>query len=217
MPPELEERVMDYTKKKLSAKRFKHVERVVATIEEIAAARQLPVADCRMIGWLHDCAKEEPRNVFLSLVHRGLIYVDRETMEQPSLWHGFHAAHIGRKVFGIDNQALLEAVSYHPTGAPGLSAEGLALFVADYAEPGRPMAWTREIREQACQNLVAAAKRVCQEKIYYVLKKGKKLHSRSIDFLKSLSVEGETLPDFSGGHGKNGISDDPGEGTGRER
>lgn len=212
----LEERVREYTQRQLSAKRFKHVERVVATIEEIAIAQGLSVPNCRLVAWLHDCAKEEPKAVFLSLVHRGLIYVDRETMEQPSLWHGFHAAHIGRRVFGIENQALLDAVSYHPTGAPGLSAEGLALFVADYAEPGRPMSWAGEIREQASRDLVAAVKRVCQEKIYYVLKKGKKLHSRSIDFLKSLSAEGEAPPDFSGYQRSDEAFEDPYEGADSE-
>ena len=81
----------------------------------------------------------------MGLVRRRLIILDPETYEQPSLWHGYHAAHIGQRAFGIESPALLDAVRFHTTGTPGLSREGLALFVADYSEPGRPMTWAPEM------------------------------------------------------------------------
>ena len=182
----LEERIMQYTRGKISPKRLAHVERVVATIDEIARYNDLSVTDCRVIGWLHDCAKDEPRTAFLDLLRRGLLSIDAETYEQPSLWHGFHAAYIGQRAFGIESPALLDAVRYHPTGSPNLSPEGLALFVADYSEPGRPMTWTPEIREQAKRDLSGAALRVCREKIRFVESKGRKPHSRSLAFLECL-------------------------------
>ncbi len=180
---------MQYTRGKLSPKRFGHAERVVAVIEEIARYNDLSLEDCRVIGWLHDCAKEENKSVFLGLLRRGLLSLDTETYEQPSLWHGFHAAYIGQRAFGIESPSLLDAVRYHTTGTPGLSREGLALFVADYSEPGRPMTWAPEIREQAKTDLSGAALRVCREKIRFVLAKGRKPHSRGIAFLESLEAE----------------------------
>jgi predicted HD superfamily hydrolase involved in NAD metabolism len=185
----LEERVMEYTRAKLSLKRFRHVERVVATIAVIAQQNDLSVKDCCLIGWLHDCAKEEPPTRFQELLRRRLVSIDQETLEQPGLWHGYHAAYIGDRAFGIHSKDLLDAVRYHPTGLPNLSPEGLALFVADYAEPGRPMKWTAEIRKQARTDLLAAALRVCREKVDYVVAKGRKPHSRSLDFLEYLKDE----------------------------
>lgn len=180
---EIEEKVMRHARKKLSEKRLGHVERVVAVLDEIAQARSLPLQDCRIAGWLHDAAKEEGREVFLDLVRTGRVQVDEETLGTPSLWHGFHASYWGEQEFGIDSNDILDAVRFHPTGAPGLAEIGLALFVADYTEPGREIRGTGEIREQAKSDLPGAALRVVREKIAYISnKKGKAPHSRSLAF-----------------------------------
>ncbi len=184
----LEERIMNYSMSRLSPKRFAHVERVIATLEEIAPATEASLPECRVAGWLHDCAKEESREMFLDLLAHGAIELDEETRDQPNLWHAYHAAFIGTHVFGIDSEDILQAVRYHPTGAPNLSAVGMTLFVADYAEPGRPMSWTREIREQAKEDLLGAALRVCREKIRYVTGKGREPHSRSLAFAEWLEA-----------------------------
>lgn len=185
---ELEERIMNYSKDRLSAKRFAHVERVVATLEEICPPAEVSLPDCRLAGWLHDCAKEESKEMFLDLLAHGSIDLDEETRNQPNLWHGFHAAFIGNQVFGIESEDILDAVRFHPTGAPNLSPVGMALFVADYSEPGRPMSWTREIREQAKADLFGAALRVCREKIRYLLGRGREPHSRSFAFAEWLEA-----------------------------
>jgi predicted HD superfamily hydrolase involved in NAD metabolism len=185
---ELEEKIMNYTRIRLSAKRFGHVERVVAAIESLAGDHGLPASDCRLVGWLHDCAKEDPKSAFLDLVASGKVELDPETMALPNLWHGYHAAWIGKEEFGIESTDLLDAVRYHPTGSPELSSVGLALFVADYCEPGRPMPWTREILAQARTDLLAAATRVCREKIRYLHTKGRPPHTRSVAFLDWLEA-----------------------------
>jgi predicted HD superfamily hydrolase involved in NAD metabolism len=184
----LEEQMMKYARMKLSAKRFAHVERVVAAVDDIARANSLPVEDCRIAGWLHDCAKEEPRSAVLHLVGEGKLDLDEETMGQPKLWHGYHAAQIGHDLFGITSGEILDAARYHPTGSPGLSPLGLALFVADYTEPGRALDGTALIREQANTDLPGAAMRVSREKIRYVLSKGRQPHSRSVAFLQWLEA-----------------------------
>ena len=185
----IEERLMRFARRKLSEKRLEHVEGVVRTIDELAGSAKLSRPACRSIAWLHDCAKEEPRETFLELVRSKEIALDAETMEAPQLWHGFHAAYWGRTRFGIEREELLEAVKFHPTGAPQLSLEGVALFVADYVEPGRPIEGAREIRELARDDLLKAALRVAEEKIAYVEKKGRKPHSRSLAFRDWLAAQ----------------------------
>ena len=179
---ELEETVMRHTRERLSEKRFGHVQRVVETIDEIAWTNGLSCSDCRLIGWLHDSAKQEPEEDFLDLVDRGEIDLDEETRANPKLWHGFHAAYWGRTQFGIDREDLLDAVRFHPTGSPGLTPEGIALYVADYAEPGRSMNGTEQIREQAKKSLYSAVLRVVDAKLAYIKGKGRTPHSRSLAF-----------------------------------
>jgi predicted HD superfamily hydrolase involved in NAD metabolism len=188
-----EETIMRYARKKLSGKRLEHVARVVEAIDDIAGANGIPSLDCRIAGWLHDSAKEEKRETFLGLVESGKIELDEETFQIPSLWHGFHAAYLGSSEFGIESEEILDAVRYHPTGAPGLGKIGLALFVADYSEPGRGIEGAGQIREQAKSDLLDAALRVVEEKIGYIENtKGKKPHSRSLafrDWLQSGAVD----------------------------
>jgi len=178
----LEEELMRYARENLSDQRFGHVERVVETIDRIALAHGLSCEDCRTVGWLHDSAKQRPKEEFPRLVDEGRIEIDEETLRVPKLWHGYHAAYIGQSEFGIDRHELLDAVRFHPTGAPGLGGVGLALFVADYAEPGRPMEHTEEIRQEATRSLVPAALRVVNEKLAYLSRKGRIPHSRSLAF-----------------------------------
>ena len=191
---ELEEEIMRYTRQKLSGKRFGHVERVVRLVDDIARANDLSGAECRVAGWLHDATKEERRETVLELVETGAIELDEETFETPSLWHGFHAAFLGKRDFGIESEEILDAVRYHPTGAPGLGNVGLALFVADFTEPGRDIGGIDRIREQAKSDLPGAALRVVREKIEFIEnKKGKTPHSRSLafrDWLLSSTVSG---------------------------
>ncbi|MCB9769494.1 MAG: bis(5'-nucleosyl)-tetraphosphatase (symmetrical) YqeK [Candidatus Omnitrophica bacterium] len=189
---EIEKMVREFTESRLSATRLEHVRRVVETIETVATARDLDVIQARTAAWLHDAAKEEKKGSFKDLVERGEIEIDEETFETPKLWHGFHAAYWGRTKFAIDNEDLLEAVRYHPTGAPGMSDYGQALFIADYCEPGREIPGTAEIVETAKSDLNAAALRVVEEKIRYVREnKGKEPHSRSIAYRKWL-IDGQS-------------------------
>ena len=165
------------------------MERVVSTVDEIAAANGLYRQDCRNVGWLHDLAKEEPVSAFQDLLDQGEIRLDPETLEQPNLWHGFHAAYWGSTRFGISDADLLEAIRYHPTGSPEFSPTGLALIVADYCEPGRPLENTAGICEQAKTDLFGAALRVAREKVKFVLEKGKEPHSRSLAFVDWLEKQ----------------------------
>ena len=159
------------------------------TIGPIAEAHGLDKQKAITAAWLHDCAKEEPKSSFRKLVRNGEIEIDDETYGCPKLWHGFHAAYWGRTRFQIDDENILQAVRYHPTGAPGMSGYGQALFVSDYCEPGRGLEGTSEIARLAEHDLIAAALEVVNRKIDYIRQKGKKPHSRSIAYRDWLLAE----------------------------
>ncbi len=175
----VEKMIQEFTKKRLSSKRFSHVERVVETIEPIACEHGLDPVQARTAAWLHDCAKEESKSSFRELIEKGKIDIDPETLDCPKLWHGYHAAYWGEARFEVANDELLDAVRYHPTGDAGLSDYGHALFIADYCEPGRGLEGTAKIIELAKDDLKVAALKVVEQKIEYIRGKGKEPHSRS--------------------------------------
>jgi len=190
----IEEKVMRFAQQRLSRERFGHVERVVSTIDSLAEVHGFDRSACRTVAWLHDSAKEEPREDFLGLVDGGRLEIDPESFDIPKLWHAFHAAYWGKEKFGIDREDLLDAVRYHPTGAPNLGFEGLALFIADYAEPGRPMEWAGEIRRQAEVDIHDAALRVVNEKMKYLKAKGRTPHTKSLAFRDWLETRKQIPP-----------------------
>jgi predicted HD superfamily hydrolase involved in NAD metabolism len=182
MNPEILEQVQDYVRQRLSSGRLAHTIRVVGTVQTIAKRHNLDMDECSLAAWLHDAAKEEPRAAFEGLLRNRQILLDAETISQPKLWHAFHAGYLGRVIFGIESDEVYDAVCYHPTGAPGLGKVGLALFVADYSEPGRSMRDTGDILSMAEKNLYEASFRVAEEKIRYLVGKGREVHSRAMAF-----------------------------------
>ena len=63
----------------------------------------------------------------------------------PALLHGPLAAELCREKFNISD-AVYEAIYWHTTGRPGLGRLGQALYVADFAEPGRRFEQAAEAR-----------------------------------------------------------------------
>lgn len=180
---DLEETVSTYVSQAVSKRRWQHIQGVVDTISLIAQAHRLSEQHCRLAAWLHDAAKEQPREAFQELVKGNQIMIDPESFANPKLWHGYHAAWLASKQFGILDEDILEAVRYHPTGTPGWGVVGLALFVADFAEPTRDISEAEGVRSVVRENLVLAAFQVAQKKLDYIKTKGKQPHSRGVAFL----------------------------------
>ncbi len=95
---------------------------------------------------------------------------------------------------GIEDESILRAIRYHPTGAPDMDRLGLVLFVADYTEPSRDYPGARELRRLALEApLEDTAVCVCRNKIEYVQGKGRTVHSRSLRALESLERRSKEL------------------------
>ncbi|WP_245630164.1 bis(5'-nucleosyl)-tetraphosphatase (symmetrical) YqeK [Alicyclobacillus acidiphilus] len=143
-------------KRTLSVQRFQHVEGVVASAEQLAQKYGVSVRKARTAAWLHDLAREWPREQLLSTVRTFPLPDGFEDV--PALLHGPIAAHIGKTQFGILEEDILDAVRYHTTGRPNMTPLDLVLFVADAIEPGRTYGGVEEIREASQRSLEEAAR-----------------------------------------------------------
>ena len=174
---------------RLSDKRYDHTLRVAETAERIASIDGLDPAKARLAGVLHDLARETHGDELLRIAAETGIPVGESEREKPMLLHGPVAAELAKADLGVTDEAILESVRVHTTGAPGMGPLSLAVFVADKIEPGREGEWVEELRALAEGDLRRAARESLASSISYTEGRGRTVHPRSREALKWLEGE----------------------------
>ncbi|MDD3958472.1 MAG: bis(5'-nucleosyl)-tetraphosphatase (symmetrical) YqeK [Candidatus Izemoplasmatales bacterium] len=110
-------------------KRLRHTQSVVAFALSLGAAHHADLDKVEAACWLHDVAKNRVPSP------------DDETFDADA-WpeathHARHAAIFARTELGITDPDILDAITYHTTGRPGMSLIEKIVFVADHIEPHR--------------------------------------------------------------------------------
>ena len=121
----------------LSNRRLEHSLGVSQTAAALALRYNLDTAKAELAGLLHDCARDMGESTLLE-VARGLgITITPEDEATPILLHGPVGAMMARDSFGVTDLNILNAISLHSTGAPGMGPLERVVFMADKIEPGR--------------------------------------------------------------------------------
>lgn len=154
-------------------------------------ARERDVLMCA--GILHDIAKDLPENEVRALCARGGI----EYSTSPTLHEDTGAAFIAEKyatVLGDLTPDVVSAVSKHTTGGEPMSMCDMALFIADFTEPGRKYKnciMAREYIHAECEKiekndraaaellLARAVYDICRETIAHLIDKGAEIDPRT--------------------------------------
>jgi predicted HD superfamily hydrolase involved in NAD metabolism len=123
---------------RLPAKTVRHVESVAALAMDVAGRVGVSVAAAGTAGLLHDLCKAVPNAEQLALAERHGLAVSETQRRNPKLLHGHTAAEEARRLFGVEDEEVLEAIRWHTTGRPGLGLTGQVLYFADFSEPLRP-------------------------------------------------------------------------------
>lgn len=157
---------------RLPGKTFRHVCSVTETMAEFGRALGLSETHVIQAGLLHDYCKPMKPHKLLAEAERLNLNIREEQRAAPGLLHGPVAAEICREKFGLGAE-VYEAIEWHTTGKPGLGRVGLALYVADYAEPLRDRPEADEARAIfAHDGFLAALRYVADNKLRYVRSKG---------------------------------------------
>lgn len=124
--------LVERVKTDVPEKTFWHVARTAVYAEEFRSLLGLKYEDVFLAGLLHDCAKH------LSIEMNGV----------PSpVVHQFSGADLARDRYGVTDEGILDAIRYHTTGKPNMSALGKLIFCADILEPGRKYDGVDELRK----------------------------------------------------------------------
>lgn len=117
---------------------------------------------------LHDCAKDLTWKQQKKLA----LQSDEPDLIRPVLVHGPASAIRARDEFGVNDPMVLQAITCHTTGRPGMSDLDKIIFLADKIEPARTYSRLDDIRELALKDLNRALL-VCLDEIDLFLERDK--------------------------------------------
>lgn len=135
MEKDFRKKLDDYIRVRLTEKRYRHTEGVIFTAVRLAERYGADTDKAEMAALFHDACKNldiDEMNMLVERYEIGDYYIDK-----PQLAHSKLAAAILKKEFGVEDEDILNAISYHTTGRAGMSLLEKIIFVADATEPNR--------------------------------------------------------------------------------
>ena len=172
----------------LSGKRFQHTLGVAYTAAAMAMKYDVDVKKALIAGLLHDCAKCMSDEKLLKLSEKENIEVTDVERRNPYLLHAKVGAMLASKEYDIDDEEILDAITYHTTGRPGMTDLDKIVFVADYIEPGRDKAPNlAKVRKLAFEDLDGAVRRILKDTLNYL--EGEKGSDSEIDPMTAKTYE----------------------------
>lgn len=130
-------RIYKYLKKHLDSKRYEHTLGVAYTATAMAMCYGVNVEAAKIAGLLHDCVKCMPNEKKIRKCQKHNILLTQIEHDNPYLIHGKLGAYMAEHKFGVKNQDIMNAISFHTTGRPEMSTLEKIIYIADYIEPNR--------------------------------------------------------------------------------
>ncbi|HOE65150.1 MAG TPA: bis(5'-nucleosyl)-tetraphosphatase (symmetrical) YqeK [Candidatus Hydrogenedentes bacterium] len=157
---------------RLSEKTANHCISATELMLTIADRVGIAAAQCVQAGLLHDLCKGMSDEDLLAAARRCDIPVSDVSLRKPKLLHGPVSAEECRRVLGIDDEDVLDAIRWHTTGHPEMGTTGLALYFADFSEPLRTHPEAAEARAILTnEGFMPALLYVSGRKLHHVLTK----------------------------------------------
>ncbi len=180
------EKLSENIRNRMDISRYNHTIGVAYTAASLAmrygASEPSDYIDKALIaGMLHDAAKCIPSNELLQKALEYNITITESERNNPFLLHGKVGSYIARTEFGITDEDILNAVSFHTTGRPGMSLLEKIIFVADYIEPARyKQKNLTSIREMAFINIDKCVYRIAKDTVEYIVGTGNELDEMTV-------------------------------------
>ena len=176
--------IMSYIEKNLSERRLKHTRSVVNEAIKLAKHYGEDVEKAELAALFHDMFRSTPASVLNMYIRQ--LGLPKNIMDNPNLSHGKIAAVIMKRDFGIEDEDIVNAVSFHTTGRAGMSKLEKIIFLADAIEPGRNYPTVDEIRALAYINLEKACISSLTRTVEYIKGIGEYLDPDTINAINDL-------------------------------
>ena len=160
--------------KVLDSKRYEHTQGVAYTSAALAMRYGEDVQKAELAGLLHDCAKCLDNEKKIHICKKHNIAISDAELKNPFLLHAKVGGYLTKEKYKIDDEDIINAVTYHTTGRPGMSLLEKIVYIADYIEPGRDYASNLdEVRNLCFRDLDEALLQILEDILVH-LKESKK-------------------------------------------
>lgn len=167
----------------LSEKRLKHTKGVIDESVKLSELYGMDKKKAEVAALCHDIFRGKSKEHLNALIREAGL--PEKYMDNPNLAHGKLAAYYIKKEFGIVDEDILNAVSYHTTGRANMSLLEKIVFIADAIEPGRDFSGVEELRKLAYEDLDRACLRSLKGTINHLLDEGKSLNEIEHDTIEA--------------------------------
>lgn len=168
----------------LGRKRLLHTLNVGILSCKLAAIFGADVDKALIAGAVHDCAKELPMDVQKDLAYK----VSGDTFVEDKLLHSPAGAYYAKEYFGIDDEEILDAITYHTTGKGDMTVLEKIVFLADKIEPARTYTDLTDIRAMAVTDLDKATGMCVKAVRAKFESKNRPVHPLTEAFMKQLGL-----------------------------
>jgi predicted HD superfamily hydrolase involved in NAD metabolism len=181
-----EDKIIDYLQKNLNTQRYEHSLRVRDTSISLAQHYKTDVNKARLAGLTHDCAKNMEDEEIINIIEKFGYNIEGIYKRTPNLMHGLAGAVVAKHTMGIEDEDVLNSISYHTTGRKNMSMLEKIIYIADYIEPMRNFPGVEELRKLAYSNIDEALLLSFDNTIKYVITRGQLLHLDTIEARNSM-------------------------------
>lgn len=187
---EVYENIKNEIKLMLPEKRYRHSLNVELEAVKLAQIYGCDMEKASLAAIAHDCAKAYSNKNLISMAEDYGMKIDEIQYNFPQLLHGPVAAQIIKEKFDVNDQDVLNSISYHTTGRTGMSLLEKIIFLADVIEPGRHFPGLDTIRERAVKDMEGSLLLACNFTLIYITEQNYLIHPLTIEFRNSLLLKG---------------------------
>lgn len=126
---------------------------------------------------LHDCAKN------MSAIEYGMLNIPEDSIGTP-VEHQFLGVEVAKQQYGIVDDEILQAIKYHTTGKPNMSALQKLIFCSDMLEPARDFDGVQELRNIISESLDEGYKACALHQYEYLKSKGGDIYPLTTEAVK---------------------------------
>lgn len=169
-----------YLKDNLIENRYNHTLGVVKTALELAERYSADKHKAEVAALSHDMGKNMNVYELKKLIEEEGIRLTVDEEKNMELWHSVASPILGRKIFNIEDEDILNAMRYHTTGRENMSKLEKIIYLADLIEPSRKFNGVEDIRQIAMEDLDLAMLKALTHTTKYLLDKGHAIDNNTI-------------------------------------
>ncbi|SHK75717.1 putative HD superfamily hydrolase of NAD metabolism [Selenomonas ruminantium] len=175
------EEMQQLLQKSLKPSRYEHSLGVAETAVFLARRFGVDEQQAWVAGLLHDCAREFRNEDLVGEAEKRLIVVEPLERHMPLLLHAYVGSRLVAEKYGINDNAIEQAIWRHTVGGPQMTDLDKIIWFADMIEPHRDYPEVEMLRELAkTASLDEMLLKGLTESIAFVLRKGGLVHPATV-------------------------------------